>query len=187
MVKFRNYVKDLFDFRKPIKTIKRKLVLTGTTLVLSIAYHQLLTNLSIITQPKIPEMTDNLFLIIRANLFLFIRIVVMAPVFEGLLFWGILWLVTQRVLRRYKERDKKNEFLKLCWIPVITIGTMFGLIHLPHTGSLLHAMSVQGVLGILWGWLLIKTRSLWPNILSHALWNLYAIVYAIVLVLHAPT
>lgn len=101
----------------------------------------------------------------------FIRVVVKSPIVEGFLFWGFLW-ITLKVLAFKSFRSLK---MNLFWVPIILVGITFGLSHWAVGNPLVVALFVKSFSGILYGWLVVKTRSIWPNILVHMLWNSAAI------------
>ena len=92
----------------------------------------------------------------------FIAIVVLAPVVEEVLFRGFLLPAFNRVMR----------------LPfaVILVSIIFALLHPP-----LSAMLAIGIFSILLCWAYIKSKSLWPPILLHALQNSIAFTLLFVL------
>jgi uncharacterized protein len=86
-------------------------------------------------------------------LWIFFSTVLLAPVVEEIYFRGYLFQKLRLVL---KPRET-----------IILQGLLFGIIHLSPVVYLSHTM-----LGILFGFLRYRTKSLLPGILLHALWNL---------------
>ena len=166
MVKSRNYVKDLFDLRKPVRTIKGKLVLIGIVFVLCTVYYTLTGVIA----------GFGIFRMISWDLF--VKLVIKTPLLEGLFFWGFLWMVLKIITIAEELKGFKTLKMNLFWLPVILIGIIFGLSHLASGNPLIVALFVKDFSGILYGWLIIKTRSIWPNILHHALWNFSIIVFS---------
>ncbi len=81
-----------------------------------------------------------------------ILLVVVAPVTEELLFRG---LILNALLRRYGP-----------WIAVLFSSLLFALLHMNPW-----QIPVALASGVLLGWLYLRTRSLWPCILGHAIMN----------------
>ena len=74
------------------------------------------------------------------------------PVLEELMFRG---LVLHVLLRRYSP-----------WVAIVISSTLFAAIHL-------NPWQIPGAFGggLLLGWIVVKTRSLWPSVICHALFN----------------
>lgn len=157
MSKLKNFVKDLFDLKKPVKTIKGKLTLIGIVLILEIIWYVLLGIIKGfgISKPII--------------WFLFFKYAIWGPIIESLIFWGLFFM-----LLMFLELCQFSK-MNLLWIPIVIIGLIFGLCHLRALNSLVVAIFAKGFTGTLYGWLTAKTRSLWPNISAHMLWNAAAI------------
>jgi membrane protease YdiL (CAAX protease family) len=81
-----------------------------------------------------------------------LMVCVMAPLLEELLFRGV---ILRGFLRRYDPVTA-----------VVHSAALFGLAHLN-----VHQFFVAFPLGLIAGWLLLRTGSLWPGILLHALLN----------------
>lgn len=170
-------IKDLFDFGKPVTKIQRKLALVGMIFILQIVFYLLIEAMSF----KICK---------TINWDLFFTRVIKVPIQEGIYFWWPLWfgLIMTKLLRILIKKKKINVVINnmvirvvitwllniLIWYVVIACGVTFGSSHLRY-----HAASIYRIIiaGIAWGWLIVKTRSLWPNILIHALWNFSATVF----------
>ncbi|MBN2482856.1 MAG: CPBP family intramembrane metalloprotease [Candidatus Omnitrophica bacterium] len=61
----------------------------------------------------------------------------------------------------------------------ITSGYFFSvflyiLVHIWSCNPLL--LIASGICGLFWGWLFLRTRTLWPGIISHALWDILVFV-----------
>ncbi len=80
--------------------------------------------------------------------------VIFAPLFEELVFRGILFAVLRR---------------KFCFLPAALFSA--SIFAIAHGYGLLGFISVFWS-GVLWAWLYEKTGSLWPSILAHAINNL---------------
>ena len=88
---------------------------------------------------------------------LFITIVIIAPITEELAFRG---LILDYLNHNYGK-----------WPAIIVSSILFGVIHIIPA-----AIVVATFGGLLYGWLRIKTDSLWPGILCHSLWNSFVFV-----------
>ncbi|KRK98050.1 immunity protein PlnI [Secundilactobacillus odoratitofui DSM 19909 = JCM 15043] len=65
-------------------------------------------------------------------------------------------------------------------------AVLFALIHLPRYLTTYPALSLMtivsqlitvGLLGYLFGWLFLKSRSLWPGIIAHSVWDLLIVMF----------
>lgn len=65
-------------------------------------------------------------------------------------------------------------------------AVLFALIHLPRYFTTYPALSLMtivsqlvtvGLLGYLFGWLFLKSRSLWPGIIAHSVWDLLIVMF----------
>lgn len=92
---------------------------------------------------------------ISAYLLVFISIAMITPIQEEIMFRGVL----QKFL---------GEKWRI-WIGIIVTSIIFGLL---HPGYILSGMAM----GFVFGSVYHLTRSLWPAIILHALWNGYIIV-----------
>lgn len=106
-----------------------------------------------------PEFLKNVFrdLAGQSGVFSFVTIVIAAPVFEELLFRGI---ILDGLLRKYSPTKS-----------IIVSSIFFGIVHL-NPWQFVAAF----VIGILSGWIYYKTRNLSLSILIHAVNNLVAFV-----------
>lgn len=91
----------------------------------------------------------------------FLAVVICAPLFEELLFRGIL--MTR--LMRFGG-----------WFSAITTGILFGVFHQNH-----EQMFYAAAFGILLGFIDIKAGSIIPSIIAHVIFNVYAFVSTVVL------
>lgn len=155
MLQLKNFIKDLSDLKKPVKTILGRLSLIGIVFILDAICHTLA---GLITGIGICKF------IIWSQ---FAKTVISGPIFESIVFWGALYVF---MLHKPKK-------MNLLWIPIFLIGIIFGLAHMMNGLSLTTAIFVKGSGGIAYGWLVVKTRSIWPNILSHMLWNFSGIIF----------
>jgi uncharacterized protein len=91
-----------------------------------------------------------------ANFFL---IAVLAPIVEELTFRGAGFSLLERYGR---------------WFAIAAVGLLFGLAH-----GLVEALPVLVVFGIGLAWLRSRTRSVYPGILLHAMFNALALIVAV--------
>lgn len=89
--------------------------------------------------------------------FAFVIIVLSAPVFEELLFRGV---ILQGLLRSQRP-----------WVAIGQSALLFGIVHFNPAQSI-HAF----LLGLVFGWLYYRTRSLWLCMAMHVLFNSLAFV-----------
>lgn len=85
-----------------------------------------------------------------------ITVCVIAPLIEEMLFRGI---ILRSFLVNYSVASS-----------ILLSSLLFALFHLTIT-----QIPVAFIVGCLFGWLYVKTRSLWPSILGHFLYNSFAI------------
>ena len=97
---------------------------------------------------------------------------IFTPLFEEVLFRGIVW-------NRLEETDLPQ------WAIFITVTILFGLWHLGYVdsiawridGNLLWAMTMKVIVGlavgVLTGLARWKSKSVYPAILAHAIWNTF--------------
>jgi membrane protease YdiL (CAAX protease family) len=112
----------------------------------------------IVSLIPMPEFFEKMFESMqRTDVFSFLTIVILAPIFEEMLFRGVL---LQGFLKNYSAKKS-----------IIWSALIFGLVHLnPWQG-------IAGILiGILIGWLYVKTKSLLPGMIIHFTNNLVAFV-----------
>lgn len=96
--------------------------------------------------------------------------VCIAPAIEELLFRGVL-------LSGFARRIPVNWAIVACAIA-------FGCAHLPDFKFAWYGVPTLILLGLVFGWLRVRTRSLWPAIVAHATNNLVATVAWFVAVHH---
>lgn len=91
----------------------------------------------------------------------FINVVIAAPIVEELFFRGYLL---------DKMRVQHSDIFT-----ILITGSLFGLIHWsPYDFWNLSPILFTGIGGVLYAWLRIKTGSVWPSIICHSIWNLFA-------------
>ena len=100
---------------------------------------------------QVAETTFGLILI-------FISLTITAPIFEEILFRGYL-------LDKIRSVCSDN-------FAILSTGFLFGIMHwnIFFWSDFLQVGSAT-IGGFLYAWLRIKTGSLWPSIICHALWN----------------
>ncbi len=70
-------------------------------------------------------------------------------------------------------RSYLSKKIGLLWLALVLNGILFGLVHILLVFSYGTYATIQAIImGFLFSWLVIKTRSIWPSILKHGLWNL---------------
>lgn len=171
MSKLKNSVKDLFDLRKPVTTIGKKLTLVGIIFLLDVLFNILIGAI---------KGLEFYYSVIFSRYFL--KEIIVVPIREGLTFWWLLWLLALMLL--WLNSDLKlikfiNRKINLAWFLIMLCGIKFYLVHLPnrYINYSTSALIGIGIAGIVYGWLIIKTRSIWPNILCHALWNFSLMIF----------
>lgn len=105
---------------------------------------------------------------VQATVLLAVAIVVLAPLFEELIFRGLLQSVLLAMLGKSHR-----------WLVVLIAATLFTLTHIgpatfdaSQTGGVSpHALPALCVLGVILGYLYERTGSLWPSIVVHAGFN----------------
>lgn len=88
----------------------------------------------------------------------FIALCLVAPFIEEMLFRGIF-------LRSFLRNHAP-------WRAILLSALLFGLMHLN-----LYQFVVATIIGVFFGWLYHVTRSLWPSILAHAIYNGGGLLY----------
>ena len=88
----------------------------------------------------------------------FVSIVIAAPVVEEILFRGY-------VLDAIREIHGDT-------VAVLGSAVLFGALHL-----IPYVVGMAAIGGVIYGWVRIKTGSLWPSIVSHMVWNFLAFLY----------
>jgi len=92
-------------------------------------------------------------------------VVVNGPISEEIWFRGVVWaLAVSNIRLIYRGLDATKP---ITWI-LLTALTLFWSISYPS--HIIHYSIFTA--GMFWGWLVIKTKSLWPAIVSHSLANL---------------
>jgi uncharacterized protein len=89
----------------------------------------------------------------------FVVIALLAPIVEELTFRGAGF----GLLEQYGR-----------WFAIVTVGLLFGLAH-----GLVEALPILVVFGIGLAWLRSRTRSVYPGILLHAMFNALALIVAV--------
>jgi len=87
-----------------------------------------------------------------------LSIAILVPIMEELMFRGFVLDVASEAYSR--------------WVAIIISAILFALIHPLYPLSVLNAFWA----GIIYGYLRIRTNSLWPPILLHSLWNAHIIL-----------
>ena len=92
----------------------------------------------------------------------FISLVIAAPLIEELFFRGYLL---------DKIRTQHSDIFA-----IMITGLFFGLIHWTPYWDFWDFSPIlfTGIGGVLYAWLRIKTGSIWPSIICHSIWNLFA-------------
>ena len=110
--------------------------------------------------PSIPEIVyyvdDSEYNLILA--LSFTTMVIAAPVVEEILFRGY-------ILDAIREIHGDT-------VAVLGSAGLFGLLHLEP-----YVIGMAALGGVIYGWIRIKTGSLWPSIISHMIWNFLAFLY----------
>ena len=87
----------------------------------------------------------------------FFSIAILAPIAEELMFRGYL---LESIKRLHGDV-----------VAVIASSILFGLAHFPDP----YTMGMATIGGMLYGYVKIRTGSLWPSIISHLIWNMIAL------------
>ena len=88
----------------------------------------------------------------------FVSMVIAAPVVEEILFRGYILDAIRKI-----HGDT---------VAILGSAGLFGLIHLEP-----YVVGMASIGGVIYGWVRIKTGSLWPSIVSHMVWNFLAFLY----------
>jgi membrane protease YdiL (CAAX protease family) len=158
MKRLLNFVKDLFAFRKFNKV---DFALTVILTFLTAAFATWLVNFLIDYYPEsVPQHLDSVNKILRESggplLYSFlISVCLIAPVLEELIFRGALWWVVEKL-------SSPN-------IALVVTSILFALAHV----ELLHVVAVFP-LGVLFGFLRLRTKSVWLPMFAHFLNNTLA-------------
>ncbi len=148
----RRPVQEVLTFRRFSPWLLPPLVLSmaGASIVLSEADNLLR---SVLPMPAwIVALVEQSLLGGHSLLASWILLVVIAPITEELLFRG---LILNTLLRRYSPL-----------VAILFSSLLFALMHMNPW-----QLAVAMVIGVLLGWLYVRTRSLWPCILGHAIMN----------------
>lgn len=100
---------------------------------------------------QLPEIYKQMFKGMMHNDFGFIAIGVLVPIAEEMVFRGA-------ILRRLLDLTGYEKR----WIAIITSAALFGLIH----GNMLQGLNAFA-LGLLLGWMYVRTRSIVPGVVMH--------------------
>ena len=101
---------------------------------------------------------DEIFTSTYGLVLLFVAMAIAAPIFEEILFRGY-------ILDKIRNLHSDN-------FAIVSSGFLFGLMHWEILAPLDFAQTGAATIGgFLYAWLRIKTGSLWPSIICHALWN----------------
>ena len=88
----------------------------------------------------------------------FVSMVIAAPVVEEILFRGYILDAIRKI-----HGDT---------VAILGSAGLFGLIHLEP-----YVVGMASIGGVIYGWVRIKTGSLWPSIVSHMVWNFLVFLY----------
>ena len=88
----------------------------------------------------------------------FVSMVIAAPIVEEILFRGYILDAIRKI-----HGDT---------VAILGSAGLFGLIHLEP-----YVVGMASIGGVIYGWVRIKTGSLWPSIVSHMVWNFTAFLY----------
>lgn len=150
----------VYPFRSKIRFLSRRffnryyspLKMVSLALLTAVGIHLYFSMLELLGVPTIDYIEKD-DLGTAKVLWIFFSAGLLAPVVEEIYFRGYLFQKLRLVL---KPREA-----------IILQGLLFGIIHLSPIAYLSHTM-----MGILFGFLRYRTKSLLPGILFHALWNL---------------
>lgn len=143
-----SYIKE-----KPWQEIGLCLVIALTTLLPSMYFQELM--------PQLPDTTGGLLASMMTSPLGFVAIALLAPVVEETAFRGI-------ILKSLLSTEKLSE--KPWWAIVIS-AIIFAVVHM-NPVQMPHAF----LMGILFGWIYYRTRSIVPGILMHFINNTIAFV-----------
>ncbi|OHB21692.1 MAG: hypothetical protein A2939_04890 [Parcubacteria group bacterium RIFCSPLOWO2_01_FULL_48_18] len=98
-------------------------------------------------------------------------------VMEELFYRTAVWFFTVNTIKFYsRNKDLTSLFL---WLAIIIPSAYWAIVSHPIAPPVFFA-------GITWGWLVAKTKSWWPAVISHVLSNTFIFFIAKVLNLIAP-
>lgn len=105
----------------------------------------------------------------------FISLIIVAPIVEELIFRGPIYFVVKSAI----ENNEPEEMKSSIFIMILLLGVTFGLMHItnikPFTwGAIWYAMA-RIPTGIIYGWVVYRTKSLIPTIIAHGLVNFTAL------------
>lgn len=152
----------MFKIRTPIIgfifLIALPIVITVIDNIVVLLYYEVYEEL--FGTPSIPEIDyyvdDSEYDLILA--LSFISTVIAAPVVEEILFRGY-------ILDAIREIHGDT-------VAVFGSAVLFGALHLVP-----YVVGMAAIGGVIYGWVRIKTGSLWPSIVSHMVWNFLAFLY----------
>ena len=110
-------------------------------------------------EPSIPELPGSTsWESSRSALVLsFISICILTPIYEELLFRGYILDSINRIHGK--------------WPAILLSSLLFGLVHLDP-----YIIGMATIGGVIYGWIRIRTGSLIPGIVAHAMWNTMALI-----------
>tara|TARA_Y100000746_G_C15321375_1_gene373835 strand:- start:95 stop:595 length:501 start_codon:yes stop_codon:yes gene_type:complete len=91
-------------------------------------------------------------------IFTFLAIAVFVPILEELMFRGFVLDLASEAYGR--------------WASIVISATLFALVHPLYILNVLNAFWA----GLIYGYIRIKTNSLWPSIILHSAWNAHIVV-----------
>ncbi|EIJ41120.1 CAAX amino terminal protease family [Beggiatoa alba B18LD] len=158
---------DIQDFfHMSVVSIKSTLLVLGLPVALvalgSVILFNDLINLFLLYEPLTTEEIDAFERFTNSGFNSFMTIVLIAPVCEEMLFRGIF-------LRSFLYEYKPIEAIFLSSI-------LFAFTHFS-----IYQLIPLFLLGMFWGWLYYRTRSLWTAILGHVLYNGFALMYDVLI------
>ncbi len=112
----------------------------------------------VIEQVNIPNTMEDTFIAMSRNPFGVLSIALLAPILEELLFRGTIQSMLFNVLKKP-------------WEAIIISSLIFGVVHMNPA-----QIPFAFLLGMMFGWLYYRTRSLLPGIIGHVLNNSIAAV-----------
>jgi membrane protease YdiL (CAAX protease family) len=141
-------------FRTPLKWFSAPMTVLGVVLTVA---------LSVVLEPLLNLFPERYFeemgTAIGSGVWAILLSVVAAPIFEEIFFRG---LVLEHALRRWPA-----------WQAVAVTSLLFGLVHLPNPPQMVNA----AVVGVMMGYIYVRTRSLTSVIAIHAVNNAIAYLF----------
>lgn len=105
----------------------------------------------------------------------FILMVIVGPIIEELFFRGPIYLAVKFAI----EDNELEEAKPLIFFMIFVLGVFFGLLHITNVkpifswGALWYATArIPG--GIIYGWIVYRSKSLIPTIITHSMVNFTA-------------